>query len=277
MRCSACGSIGALTRAGDPLKPAEYVTYHQQATYQVPEVIKASLDTVVASAEPYRHAGRWLDLGFGEGSLLSAAERRGWSCYGTEVSPHALAFGRSRGWIVSDAASGDPRFAPEGFDVVTLVEVIEHLADPIEAIRQAVQWLRPDGLLFLTTPNANSLNRLLLGQHWSVFCPPEHLTIWTRSGLTQVLRALGVALVQLRTHGLNPAEIFARLRHPGSPRTVHRQGAALSLNQALVRTPARRALKTFANATLSLLGVGDALKVWGEKRRRCPVSAVPVA
>ena len=265
LRCGTCGTIVARPESGGPLEPAHYASYHQCSTYEVPEVVEASLDSLAASAEPYRRTGRWLDIGYGEGGLLSAAQRRGWACYGTEQSSDALAFGRSRGWTVTEQASGDDRFGVEDFDIVTLVEVIEHLADPIRALSQAVRWLRPGGLLYLTTPNANSLNRLLLGQQWSIFCPPEHLTIWTRVGLVEALGGVGMTRIRLRTQGLNPAEILARFRPPGRQRVVHRQAAALSLNQALSRTRPRRALKRAANAALNLFGIGDTLKAWSEK------------
>jgi hypothetical protein len=146
---------------------------------------------------------------------------------------------------------------------VSLVEVIEHLEQPVGVLRQAVGWLRPGGLLFLTTPNARSLNRRLLGSEWSIFCPPEHLTIWSPQGLRVVLVALGLTRVRLRTHGLNPAEILAACTRRGQP--VHRQNAADSLNRAFLQTPVRRVVKHLANRMLSLVGVGDTLKAWSEK------------
>ena len=252
-------------QAIEPDATALYGAYHEKATYETPAVIGASLDRLVASTERFRRNGRWLDLGFGEGALLSAAQKRGWGCYGIEVSPHAIAHGENRGWAVTRAAGEDARFIPESFDVVSMVEVIEHLADPVTALQQAVRWLRPGGLLYLTTPNANSLNRRLLGHQWSIFCPPEHVIIWSAAGLRKALRAVGVATIRLRTQGLNPVEIIARFRRRAGATEANRQGAAIALNEALARTPSRRALKVAVNAGLGLLGVGDTLKAWCEK------------
>jgi SAM-dependent methyltransferase len=228
-------------------------------------VIEASLDRVVAGAVPYRLTGRWLDIGFGEGGLLSRAEKRGWACYGIEPSPQALQFGASRGWIVSSEPSSDPRFREGAFDVVSMVEVLEHLRDPRGALREAARWLRPDGLLYMTTPNARSLNSRLLGPDWSVFCPPEHLNIFTRRGLRRLVREGGLSPLRVRTEGFNPVELLARMRPRDRRVEPNRQAAALALNQALSASAPLRAAKGMANAVLNVIGSGDGLKVWATK------------
>jgi SAM-dependent methyltransferase len=246
--------------------PADYREYHRQTGFGATPVVPGALQRLVADAEPYRRAGRWLDIGFGEGALLSAAGNHGWERYGVEASPQALDFGRGRGWQVFDPGEAEERLPAGHFDVVTLVEVIEHLEEPLQTLHRARRWLRPGGLLYLTTPNAGSLNCRLLGPRWSVVCPPEHLTIWSRRGLRIALDRLALTPVRVRTDGLNPAEILAAARpRRGAP--VHRQQAAESLNEALSRTRPRRLVKRTANLILSLLGAGDTIKAWCEKAR----------
>jgi 2-polyprenyl-3-methyl-5-hydroxy-6-metoxy-1,4-benzoquinol methylase len=263
-RCRSCRTV--LARRGDGTEPAgaDYALYHKDASFHIAASTQSSLDALVAEAGRYRQLGRWLDVGFGEGALLRAAGRHGWDCSGVEVSPHALAFGRSCGWRVFGRDQAEGQLETGGYDVVTLVEVVEHLPDPIRALGQAVRWLRPGGLLFLSTPNANSLNARVLGPRWSVFCPPEHLTVWSPRGLRTALRGLGLVGLRVRTHGMNPVEILAAARWAGD-KPVHRQSAAEPLNDALSRTAARRLVKRAANSVLSLLGIGDTIKVWCER------------
>lgn len=160
------------------------------------------------------------------------------------------------------AAAGS--FPENRFDVVTLIEVIEHLPDPTRVLSQAVKWLRPGGFLYVTTPNVHSLNHRL-GPRWSIFCPPEHLTIWSPRGLRTAPSRLGLTRIRLRTHGLNAVEILAMIKGLAADVPIHRQRAADSLNRAHSKTPVRRAAKRLANALLSLAGIGDALKASGEK------------
>jgi SAM-dependent methyltransferase len=215
------------------------------------------------SFQAFRCTGRLIDVGFGEGGLLNAAERHGWSCYGAEVDFRALEYGRRRGWTVTEEAGRDERFPRQGFDIVTMIEFLEHVPDPGRFLSAALQWLRPGGVLYLTTPNAQSLNHRLLGLDWSIYCPPDHITIWTAAGLRSALSNAGFTCRRIRTEGLNPGEVVARLTSKTGDRvTINRQQVAVNLNSAFSRGPFQRALKRGVNRFLSAFRAGDGIKVW---------------
>ncbi len=264
--CRECGTLFADLAASPPTDPTGLYTDAYGAEEPVPPLVVASLERLVATAEAFRSTGRWLDVGFGQGDLLDVAARRGWSCYGTEVARPALDRARRRGFTVADDALADARFPAGGFDVVTMIELLEHVPEPRRFLAAAAALLRPGGLLYATTPNASSLNRRALGLGWSAVVPPEHLTLWTARGLRRALAAAGFEACRVRTEGLNPYEIAARLRRgarpgAGAAPTFNRNESAQRLAAAFAGGPARRALKTAINAGLSLLGVGDTLKV----------------
>jgi SAM-dependent methyltransferase len=242
--------------------PALYDELYRESSFEAPPTVAATLDRVVAAAEPFRRTGRWLDIGFGEGGLLSAAAARGWSCYGTEVSGVALEHGRYRGWSVSRDADGDDRFAPASFDVVTMIELLEHVSSPRAFLRRAARWLRPGGLLYLTTPNARSVNRWLLGPAWSIFRPPDHRTIWTAEALVRVLGEHGLVVDEVRTEGWNPSDVLSRIRSFVGPAVeANRNRTAVALNDYLSRSRSRRSVKAGVNAALNAARLGDSLKV----------------
>jgi len=271
--CRACRSIFTREEAAPGRLSALYhECYVEEAA--PPASAVASLERLAAACEPYRRSGRWLDIGYGQGDLLEVVQRRGWSCYGTEVAPAALARGARKGWTVGSDASGDPRFPAAGFDVVTMVELIEHVPEPRRFLKAAAAWLRPGGLLYLTTPNSRSLNRRALGLDWTIISPPEHLTLWTARAVRLALREAGLQPLRLRSEGLNPWEIVARFRRPaqGAP-AYNRNEAAQQLSAALSGGPLRRAFKGLANEVLTQLQLGDTLKAWavrpaGEEERR---------
>jgi SAM-dependent methyltransferase len=130
---------------------------------------------------------RWLDFGCGNGGLVRHLRER-------EV---ADAVGFDEGSIVADArARGIPILNPgdlvdqeESFDVVTAIEVIEHTLDPVAELRRIRRMLRPGGLLFLTTGNAEPYaNRL---SHWRYVVPEIHISYFEPRTLERALTSAG--------------------------------------------------------------------------------------
>lgn len=124
------------------------------------------------NAEKYRANNRLLDVGCFRGDLLYGAKQKKWDVFGVEISKEAAIEGNSLYNIEIEVGSiFDAGFEDNYFDVVSLFDVIEHLTDPSSYIEEINRILRPGGLLYLDTPNFNSINRLILGKKWSVFFP----------------------------------------------------------------------------------------------------------
>jgi SAM-dependent methyltransferase len=264
-KCQNCGVVFAPSPARAEIDEL-YGRYHDHARFVTPPTAAASLERLVRWAERFRHTGRWLDIGYGEGSLLTIATRYGWSGYGTEVSRRALEYGRQQGWAVTTDPARDKRFVRSTFDVVTMIECLEHQSTPLEFLSQATQWLRPEGMLYLTTPNIRSLNGRILGIGWSIVCPPEHIVLWTTNALRRALQSVGLRLVSIRTEGCNPSEMIVRIRLGDDDRPpVNRNRSGIALSEALSRTRIRRVLKAGVNGLLNALAFGDTLKVTAQR------------
>jgi 2-polyprenyl-3-methyl-5-hydroxy-6-metoxy-1,4-benzoquinol methylase len=269
--CLRCGTLFTKSWAGkggnntDEIREL-YDHYYDRARFEIHPVAAASSERLVRSFERFRTDGRWLDIGYGEGGLLEIAGQNGWACYGMEVSPPALQYGERRGWVVSTEIDSDPRFPVQGFDVITMMECIEHVIDPHSSLLSAARLLRPGGMLHLTTPNARSLNRRLLGIKWSIVSPPEHLTLWTGRALREAVMAAGFERPVVRAVGFNPFDLRSAIlpNRPAKGQTS-RTEMALALNGALSRGPARRMAKNMVNFCLAQSGTGDTLKVWSER------------
>ena len=244
-----------------------YDHYYDSAKFALHPAVELSLQKAVRSFEKFRQTGRLLDIGFGEGGLLTVAEKNAWECYGTELSPQSLKYGRERNWKVSKDALTDDRFPEEGFDVVTLVELIEHVPNPDDFLQTAYALLRPGGLLYLTTPNTQSINRRWLGIDWSVISPPEHIIIWSAAGMRKILSRNGFAPKKIRTEGFNPGEILAQLKAKKNTKVeINRNETAYALNEAFTSSSWRRMVKTSINHGLSAVRLGDGIKVWAIKQ-----------
>ncbi len=258
--CAGCRSLSVTALPTGAAASDLYQDAYREPEPPPPHAVR-SLERLVDAAEPWRSQGRWLDVGFGAGDLLDIAARRGWQTYGTEVSRPALARAQARGHVVADAFA-DQLFRPGSFDVVTMVELVEHVPAAAFFLGAAHRLLRPGGLLYVSTPNARSLNRRVLGSAWSVVSPPDHLVLFSPQALTARVRAAGFAVRTVRCEGLNPAELLARLRRRQLSPSFHRQQAATEVAEAFTRSPLRRAAKRAANSLLSPPRLGDTIKIW---------------
>src|SRR5436190_2159200 len=72
---------------------------------------------------------------------------------------------------------------PASQDAVVLWHVLEHLADPGEALRRIRRWLRPSGALVVAVPNLSSLQARIGGDRWFHQDVPRHRTQFSRAGL----------------------------------------------------------------------------------------------
>jgi SAM-dependent methyltransferase len=104
-----------------------------------------------------RDAGRFLDVGCAYGFLVDAYRRRGWSAEGCDVSEYAIGEGVRRRIEGLRAGLLPALDYPAGaFDLVTCIDVIEHLTGDVYAAYRAEfrRLLAPGGVLFVATPNA---------------------------------------------------------------------------------------------------------------------------
>lgn len=269
--CRGCGTLYT-SRVAGPEGGHDYDSYYGEENLSVPDFINARLDEIVADFAPYRRGGRLLDVGFGAGALLEAARRAGWTAAGVEVSRTACEHVRARGFEVFCGELSEAAYPNGHFDVVTASEVLEHVADPRSLLRDIARVVRPGGLLWMTTPHGRGVSSRALGVGWSVVSPPEHLQLFSTRSIRALLADAGFRKVRLATHGVNPSELLSALRRGGK---VDAQGAggegcrrvedSYALNEAMSRSPARRALKNALNAALNASRLGDSLKVWAER------------
>jgi 2-polyprenyl-3-methyl-5-hydroxy-6-metoxy-1,4-benzoquinol methylase len=125
---------------------------------------------------------------------------RGWEVEGVEPDPQAAAVARGSQRLRVQAVSIEKADLPrEGYDVVTMSHVIEHVADPVEALQVCRRALRPGGRLILVTPNVEALGRRVFGKHWMGWDVPRHLTVFSTSSLAGIVERAGLRVTGMRT------------------------------------------------------------------------------
>ncbi|MDX2187254.1 MAG: class I SAM-dependent methyltransferase [Opitutaceae bacterium] len=145
--------------------------------------------------------GRLLDIGFGRGEFLHRAKRLGWDAHGVEVSETSVEWGRSLGCAASrfDGSFQNPLAYPDShFDLVSANSVLEHVHHPRAAVREMRRLLRPGGRLFLMVPNFECRDIEVLGPHWRMWSPPQHLFHFTAANVRDLLLQEGFSDVVVR-------------------------------------------------------------------------------
>ncbi|MFL6231238.1 MAG: class I SAM-dependent methyltransferase [Pyrinomonadaceae bacterium] len=272
--CRACGTLYA--RHGDESeRGGDYNSYYHPGSPCVPDFVERRHDEIADGFASYRQTGRLLDVGCGAGSLLRAARRGGWDAEGTEVSRPAVEHARSEGFTVFSGELAEAGYTEASFDVVTAIEVLEHVPDPRALLSEIRRVLRPGGLFWGTTPHGRGMSARLLGLRWSVVCPPEHLQLFSLAGLRQLLRAADFGRARLVSRGINPSELLHVLWGARAARGVvegqadftgaERVRAAYRLNEAATKNTATRLSKATINALLGAARLGDSIRISAEK------------
>lgn len=255
--CNGCGTLAA---AGDYSKTDSLYEEIYARPQELSIGTRAGLRRILDRLDGARASGRMLDYGFGAGDLMREARDRGWDVAGIEYSDNARDRAREDGFDVAKDAAG---FSPGTYDVVTMIEVVEHLPDARKALGEAFGLLRPGGFLYVTTPNARGLNARFLGLDWSVVGPPDHRVLFSRGGLIALARAAGFRVESVRAEGLNPSEWRTRQRSAGL--TTSGPAPAANLNDRMEASRALSIFKRTTNLGLSALGLGDTLKMMARR------------
>jgi 2-polyprenyl-3-methyl-5-hydroxy-6-metoxy-1,4-benzoquinol methylase len=259
-RCTGCATLH-LVDGGEP--PSDYYDgYYDDGNLCVPEFVERRVDEIVDAFESFRRTGRLLDIGCGAGTVLHSARRAGWDCAGVEIATGAVEHLRREGFAVHRGALATAGFEGGQFDVVVAIELVEHLVEPLELLREVARVLRPGGLLFATTPHSRGISVRLRGVESSLVCPPEHLQLLSLRGARALLERAGFTNVSLVTGGVNPSEVMARFsRKPISASGTQRVQSSYALNEAMLSSAPRRAVKNAANGILRVLRLGDSLRI----------------
>ena len=222
--------------------------------------------------ERFIKRGLLLDFGPGAGHLLRAAKREGWDVSGIELGQPARESLQREGFeVYPDLA------AAEGLrgrvDVVTMVHVLEHLADFSQTLAGIRDLLQPEGVFYVEVPNAASLRARLSEsflkpwftantQKYLAF--PIHLYYFSPRSLTRFLKRHGFEIAELCTLGMGVDELWARPQQ-AADRPAHE--TATKSPDTAEATSSYAGLKKSIKSGMSYLKLGENLVAVCRKAR----------
>src|SRR5262249_12560671 len=142
-------------------------------------------------------APRILDVGGGKGEISATFVSAGGaaSAFVVDPDPASIDTARSRG-LEGFAGTIEEFETDERFDLVLMLNLIEHVASPVAVMRKAASLLSPDGRIWLQTPNFRALDaRLFRHRNWAGYHCPRHWAILSEVGLQSALARAGLEAI----------------------------------------------------------------------------------
>lgn len=245
--------------------PTEEEIYNHYNNYPIGYGADSAITTirineVLDGFEKFRKTNKMLDVGCGPGLFLIEAKKRGWEVYGTEFTDNQLTYLENKGINTLKGKLNNASFEDELFDVIISSEVIEHINNPVEEIQHFHRLLRKGGVVYITTPNFNALERYLLKGDYDIIEYPEHLSYYTPKTIDLLLTQNGFKKLKITTTGISLARIKKSLKRKNNESTENIASDEMLREQ--LETGYKRHIKSFINGLLNFFGIGNSLKVW---------------
>ncbi len=186
-QCQSCGfrfcpDAGDVTHYYTDMEDTEYEHTRKQRALQARNLLH--------QLRRYKPSGTLLDIGAGSGILVEEAIQLGYRAHGIEPST----------WLVQQASQKSipvthgvfPGDCPgNDYDIITLVDVLEHVHNPLALLQNTVRFLKPGGIAVIVTPDIASVAARVLGRKWWHY-RIAHIGYFSRKTLLFALHKAGL-------------------------------------------------------------------------------------
>lgn len=194
-RCGHCGFLFVVFENDC----ADYYTQMEDEEYEQGRVYRAIQQEILLKhlLKKFPETNSLLDVGAGTGMLVEEAQKAGLNPTGVELSSWCADVAMKRGLPVIQGAIPHPDLQGQYFDAVTLIDVIEHVANPIELLEACANHLQPGKPLVLVTPDVRSVTARLLGKRWWHY-RIAHIGYFSKKTISLALENAGFTVVSIR-------------------------------------------------------------------------------
>lgn len=199
--------------------------------------------------------GKTLEIGCSHGGFVAMLQCAGFQAKGLELSPWVVEFAHQTFKIPVFLGKLEEQSIESGtLDAVILMDVLEHLADPLATIQTAQKLLKPEGILFFQTPCYpidNSYENLLSENHpfLKMLLPPEHVFLFNRNSIKQLLQTCGLPVVNFEKAIFSQYDMFVVASLFPIPTRTQEE-----IDQSLIATPGGRFV-LFWRCSTSIIGL----------------------
>lgn len=267
IRCEMCQTLICICppNPGDPrvkddesaLYGKDYWMKHQQASYGLGDIHQRSrtdlpernlywLNQLLKIKLP---PGNALEIGAAHGGFVYLMQQAGFNASGLELSPSICGVAqKSFGVEMLCGPVEEQPLLKQSFDVIALMDVLEHLQNPLKTIRYCVGLLKPDGVLLIQTPkypSPKSFSEMAATQDKFLahLNPLEHTYLFSREGVRKLMQAAGAGYVESYPAIFGFYDMFLA----ASPAPIKPMAAGLR-DEWLSKTPERRMIRAMLDS-----------------------------
>jgi len=207
-----------------------------------------------------------LDIACGSGEYLRQFKALGCNVFGTEYDSRLEEVATMKGiTMLSGGLMPERPNGQTGFDLVIFTDIIEHINNPRQVIDNCRAIMSDGGILYITTCNFASIERIILGNKWNDICYPEHIAYYSPRTLNALLTGLGFERIMLKTENISIYTIVRSMQLAGVVGgTVHGPDnvAQRVSNRAQSFTSKHlvgKTIRSLLNAALQATGTGTSM------------------
>lgn len=178
--------------SGDPTRSA-YVDYANDK-----EIIVRNLKKYLQAITKIKPRGTLLDAGCAMGFFVELARNAGYQAYGFDPSAYAVSQAKKLvgAKFIQTGTTSSVKYPYKKFDIITLLDVFEHLGNPIHDLERLSSFLKDDGIILIATGDTDSVAARVLQRRWTFYIPPQHLFFFNKTTLTNLLHQVNLQPVQ---------------------------------------------------------------------------------
>ena len=224
VQCPKCRHVFLPRRLSEKAMESFY-THNKSyaATYANPESNRYRKEHVAKPKVDYvkqfvcKSKGRWLDVGTGSGEIVAVVQEKGWEVVGLELSKTSCQFAKEQYGVdlIQKTLNQYAASSKSGFDVITFYGVLEHLADPMSALKTAYGMLVRGGILAAEVPNFDSLSTRVQAafpkQAVRHAEPVGHMMLFTLESLKKAFELNGLTPLAAWYFGMDVHELMFHL------------------------------------------------------------------